>query len=90
MILNNPDKKFVPTVAPYRDGRIITRVFMGVNDTNSNWKTYGEHPYWMKFVDKDYRELLRTVRSCITEYVTVEGPRFVSLEEKNEVKNTKK
>lgn len=44
----------------------------------------------MKFVDKDYRELLRTVRSCITEYVAVEGPRFVSLEEKKEVKNTKK
>ncbi len=35
---------------------------MGVNDNNSNWKTYGEHPYWMKFVDKDYKKLLQIVK----------------------------
>lgn len=53
---------------------------MGVNDTNSNWKTYGEHPYWMKFVDKDYRELVRAVRGLVTEYVMEEGPRMLELE----------
>ena len=47
---------------PYRDGRIITRVFMGVNDSKSNWKIYGEHAYWMIFKDKDYRKLLLAVK----------------------------
>ncbi len=78
-MMNNPDKKFVDIMMPYRDGRTIARVFLGVNDTNSNWKIYGEHPYWMKFVDKDYRQLLKTVRSCVTDFVAREGPRMLSL-----------
>ena len=49
-------------MAQYRDGRIITRVFMGVNDSKSNWKIYGEHTYWMRFKDKDYRKLLKIVK----------------------------
>ena len=44
----------------------------------------------MKFVDKDYRELLKTVRRFITDYVTVEGLRIVSQEERKDLKNVKK
>ena len=32
---------FIKIIKPYRDGRLITRVFLGVNDGKSNWKIYG-------------------------------------------------
>ena len=58
ILSNNQDKPFVEKIKPYRNGRTMARVFLGVNDTNSNWKVYGEHEYWMKFKDKDYKQLL--------------------------------
>lgn len=44
-VVNQCGQKFKDAMGPYRDGRVMTRVFMGVDDTNSNWKAYGEHPY---------------------------------------------
>lgn len=37
----NVNKKFLDVISPYKDGKIMTRIFMGINDTNSSWKTYG-------------------------------------------------
>ncbi len=52
-------------VEEYRDGKVITRVFLGVNEEKSSRFIYGEHTYWRKFLKKKYFPLLKTVRELI-------------------------
>ena len=68
----------------------MARVFLGVNDTNSNWKVYGEHEYWMKFKDKDYKQLLQVVKKFVYEFIINEGPKYLEIEEKPKKVTTKK
>jgi len=62
---NNPKevlKKKEAIVDEYKDGKIITRVFLGVNEEKSSRLIFGEHTYWRKFMKKKYFSLLKTVR----------------------------
>jgi hypothetical protein len=42
----------------YEDGKVITRILMGVNSGEVTWQIYGERSYWMRFKTKNYQELL--------------------------------
>jgi len=42
-------------IAKYQDGKSITKILMGINNEQVNWKTYGEHSYWMRYKHKNYR-----------------------------------
>ncbi len=52
----------------YKDGKVITRVFLGVNDEKSSRAIYGEHSYWRQFIKKKYFCLLKVVRELIEKY----------------------
>ena len=41
LISSSLEKDFVKVVKPFRDGKIISKVFLGVNDSQSSWKVYG-------------------------------------------------
>ncbi len=64
-------------IKKYVDGRIISRVFLGVNDSQSNYKIYGEHTYWMKYKDRNHEELLKAVRMGVRKYLIEE--KYLSL-----------
>ena len=52
----------------FEDGKIITRILMGVNTGEVSWKIYGERKYWMCFKNKNYHELLEVVREMLQRY----------------------
>lgn len=52
----------------YEDGKVITKILMGVNSGEVSWKIYGERSYWMEFKLKNYSELLEVVREQIQRY----------------------
>jgi len=52
----------------YGNGKVITKIFMGINSGEVSWKIYGERPYWMHFRRKNYSELLEKVRDLLKEY----------------------
>lgn len=41
---------------------------MGVNSGEVTWKIYGERSYWMMFKNKNYEELLETVKEQLKHY----------------------
>jgi hypothetical protein len=86
----NPDKPFISSLSPFRDGRVITKVLLGVNDCNSSWKVYGEHEYWMKYVEKDYKQLLQLVKKYVKEFVVEQGLYLLAVEEERGIRSTKK
>lgn len=55
-------------VEMYKDGKVITRVFLGVNDEKSSRAIYGEHTYWRQFIKKKYFCLLKVIREHIEKY----------------------
>lgn len=55
-------KKKEAILEQYKDGKVITRVFLGVNEEKSSRFIFGEHSYWRKFLKKKYFSLLKSVR----------------------------
>jgi hypothetical protein len=45
-------------VLRYENGKVVTKILMGVNSGEVSWKIYGERSYWMTFKLKNYSELL--------------------------------
>jgi len=60
-------------IEKYRNGKFITKVLMGVNSAEVSWKVFGEHTYWMKYRNKNYRELIEVVKALIEEYARRDG-----------------
>ena len=49
----------------YEDGKVLTRILMGVNTGSVSWKIYGSRTYWMQFKNKNYCELFEVVQRLI-------------------------
>lgn len=56
------------TFEKYDDGKVITKILMGVNYGEVTWKIYGERQYWMLFKSKNYPELLEAVKEQLLRY----------------------
>lgn len=52
----------------FEDGKVITKILMGINSGEVTWKIYGERPYWMLFKQKNYGELLEAVREQLARF----------------------
>lgn len=56
-------------IKKYRSGMIITRLLLGINTQVYNYKMYGTHPYWGRYKENDYDELITTVAKAVSEFI---------------------
>lgn len=52
----------------HRSGRIISRILMGASTEGYSWMTYGKHPCWMRFKDREYDEVRAEVREAVRQF----------------------
>ena len=49
----------------YADGKVLTKIFMGITAGEVKWQIYNERSYWNEFRNKNYHELLEVVQRVL-------------------------